>query len=61
MNKGLFGFKSNRVKGLLELVLDDVCGFMNVKARGEYYITFINDYSGYGYEYLMRRDGETFD
>ena len=36
MTKRLFGSKCNRAKGLLELVLGDVCGFMNVKARGGY-------------------------
>ena len=36
---------------------------MNVKARGgyEYYITFIDDYSRYGYVYLMQHKSETFD
>ena len=37
------------------------CGSMNVKARGGYYVTYINDYSGYGYVYLMHRKSETFD
>lgn len=36
MTKRLFGSKCNSAKGLLELVLGDVCGFMNVKARGGY-------------------------
>ena len=36
---------------------------MNVKARGgyEYYVTFIDDYSRYGYVYLMQRKSETFE
>ena len=36
---------------------------MNIKAQGvdEYYITYIDYYSGYGYMYLMHRKGETFD
>ena len=46
-------------KGLVELVQGDVCGFMNVKARGEYNVTYIDDYSGYryGYVYLMHHMG----
>ena len=53
----------NRVEGLLELVHIDICGPMNVKARGayEYYVNFIDDYSRYGYVYLMDRKSETFD
>ena len=41
----------------------DVCGPMSIKARGghKYYVTFINDYSRYGYVYLMHRKSETFD
>ena len=41
----------------------DVCGPMNIEARGgyEYYVTFIEDYSRYGYVYLMTHKIETFD
>ena len=41
----------------------DVCGPMNVKARGgyEYFVTFIDDYSRFGYVYLMLHKSETFD
>ena len=41
----------------------DVCGSMNIKARSEYkyYVTYIDDYSGYGYVYLMHHKGETFN
>ena len=47
----------------LELVHTDVCGPMSVQARGgyEYFITFIDDYSRYGYVYLMRHKSEAFD
>ena len=36
---------------------------MNVKARGgyEYYVTFIDDYSRYGYVYLMQQKSKTFE
>lgn len=41
----------------------NVCGPMNVPARGgyEYFITFTNDYSRYGYVYLIRRKSEAFE
>ncbi|KAL5569925.1 hypothetical protein UlMin_026500 [Ulmus minor] len=63
MTKRPFGSKGNRVEGLLELVHSDICGPMSIKARGgyKYYVTFIDDYSRYGYVYLMHRKSETFD
>ena len=41
----------------------DLFGPMSTSARGgyEYFITFIDDYSRYGYIYLMRHKSETFD
>ena len=41
----------------------DVCGPINVRARGgyEYFITFTDDYSRYGYIYLMHRKSEAFE
>ncbi|KAL8120252.1 hypothetical protein AgCh_017415 [Apium graveolens] len=52
-----FKAKGNRAKQLLELVHSDLCGPMNIQARGgyEYFVTFIDDYSRYGYVYLLRR------
>ena len=63
MTKRPFGSKRKRVEEVLELVHSDVCGPMNIKARGgyEYYVTFIDDYSRYGYAYLMHHKSETFD
>ena len=48
---------------MLELIHTDVCGPMNVQARGgyKYFITFTDDYSRYGYVYLMRRKSEAFE
>ena len=36
---------------------------MSTQARGgyEYFITFMDDYSRYGYVYLMRRKSEAFE
>jgi hypothetical protein len=63
MTKRSFSGKGLRSQELLELVHTDVCGPMNKPARGgyEYYITFTDDYSRYGYVYLMRRKSEAFD
>ena len=40
-----------------------MCGPFATQVRGgyEYYVTFIDDYSRYGYVYLMRRKSETFE
>ena len=39
-----------------------MCGPINVQARGgyEYFVTFIGDYSRYGYIYLMQKKSDTF-
>ena len=49
MTKRSFSEKGYRAKKTLELVHTDLCGPMNVKARGgyEYFISFIDDYSRY--------------
>ena len=63
MTKRPFKAKGNRATIQLELVHTDVCGLMSVQARGgyEYFITFTDDYSRYGYVYLMRHKSEAFD
>ncbi|KAG8381639.1 hypothetical protein BUALT_Bualt06G0142500 [Buddleja alternifolia] len=63
MTKRPFKGKGNRATQLLELIHTDVCGPMNIQARGgfEYFITFIDDYSRYGYVYLMKHKSETFE
>ena len=55
MIKMPFSVKGNRSKGVLELIHTDVCGPLNVRARGgfEYFITFIDNFSMYGYVYLF--------
>ena len=62
MTKRSFSAKGFRAKEPLELVHSDVCGPLNVQARGgyEYFVTFIDDYSRYEYVYLMQRKSETF-
>ena len=62
MTKRPFSAKGSRATEPLQLVHTDVCGPLNVQARGgyEYFVTFIDDYSRYGYLYLMQRKSETF-
>ena len=50
------GAKGEHTSELLKLVHSDVCGPISTHARGGflYFITFIDDYSRYGYLYLMK-------
>ncbi|KAA0035545.1 gag/pol protein [Cucumis melo var. makuwa] len=52
-----------RAKTPLKLVHLDLCGSMNVKARGgyEYFISFIDDYSRYGHVYLIQNKFDSFE
>ena len=56
MTKAPFTKKGERVKELLGLIHTDVCGPINVHAKGgyRYFITFTDDFSRYGYVYLMK-------
>ena len=62
MTKRPFKAKGYRATKPLELVHTDVCGPINIPARGgyEYFVTFTDDYSRFGYIYLMRQKSETF-
>ena len=48
---------------LLALIHSDVCGPLSSQARGgyEYFATFTDDASCYGYVYLMRHKSEKFE
>ena len=52
-----------RVTELLRLIHSNVYGPINVIARGgyQYFITFTNDMSRYGYIYLMRHKSQSFE
>ncbi|CAA0839630.1 Unknown protein, partial [Striga hermonthica] len=56
MTKSPFVGQVERAKGLLDLIHTDVCGPLNVSAKENYhyFITFNDDYSRYGYVYLLR-------
>ena len=62
MTKRPFSEKGERSKKPLQLVHSDVCGPLSVQARGvyDYLVTFIDDYSRYGYVYLMHKISKTF-
>jgi len=47
--------KASRASSPLELIHSNICGPMNVKAHHGvfYFLTFIDDYSRYGYVYLL--------
>ena len=55
--------KGNRSNELLELVHTDVCGPINIRAHGgyEYFITFTDDHSRYGYVSLMHHKSNSFE
>jgi hypothetical protein len=61
MTKTPFVGQSERASDLLRLVHTDVCGTMSSVVRGvfQYFITFIDDFSRYGYIYLMRHKSES--
>ena len=55
MTKQPFNAKGRRAQELLELVHSDVCGPISIQAKDgyEYFIPFTDDYSRFGYLYLM--------
>jgi len=63
MTKAPFTGKGKRATERLELIHSDVCGPMRVMARGGYYyfITFTDDFSRYGYVYLMKNKSDSFE
>ena len=60
MTKRPFSAKGRRAQYLLELVHSDVCGPMSTQAWDgyKYFITLIDDYSRFGYVYLMKWKSE---
>ena len=63
MTKASFAGHSERASDLLGLRHTDVCGPISSIARGGYqsFITFTDDFSRYGYIYLMRHKSESFE
>jgi transposase InsO family protein len=52
-----------RALDLLELMHTDVCGPMSTTVRGgfQYFITFTDHFSRYGYVYLMKHKSESLE
>ena len=63
MTKTPFSKTMERATDLLEIIHTDVCGPMNIEARGRYryFLTFTDDLSRYEYIYLMKHKSETFE
>ena len=63
MTKAPFAGHNERASDLSSLIHTDVCGPISSIARGgyQYFITFTNDFSRYGYIYLMRHKSESFE
>jgi hypothetical protein len=63
MTKAPFTGNSERANYLWVLIHSDVCGPLGSVARGgfQYFITFTDDFSRFGYVYLMRHKSEAFD
>ena len=63
MTKTSFSRTMERATDLLEIIHTDVCGPMNIEARGayRYFLTFTDDLRRYGYIYLTKHKSETFE
>ena len=63
MTKTTFSGTMERTTDLLEIIHTDVCGSMNIGARGgyRYFLTFTDDLSRYGYIYLMKHNSKPFE
>ena len=60
MTKSPFTRKDEPVSKVLDLIYSNVCGPMNISARGgySYFIIFIDNLSRYRYIYLMKHKFE---
>lgn len=63
MAKAPFTKQGERATERLELIHSDVCGPMRSMARGGFYyfITFTDDFSRFGYVYLLKHKSESFE
>ena len=55
--------KAERSTEPLAIIHSDICGEMSIPTKRQkvYFITFIDDYSRYGYVYLLKHKSEGFD
>nr|GEV15105.1 hypothetical protein [Tanacetum cinerariifolium] len=63
MNRKSFPHRLERVTGLLGIIHTHVCGLLRHGSRhgASYFITFTDDYSRYGYIYLLKHKHEVFE
>nr|GEY54007.1 hypothetical protein [Tanacetum cinerariifolium] len=63
MTRKPFSHKTKKVKDVLGLIHTNVCGpLRHVSKKGaSYFITFTDDYSRYGYVYLLKHKHEVFE
>ncbi|GJZ54683.1 retrotransposon protein, putative, ty1-copia subclass [Tanacetum coccineum] len=63
MTKKPFPHSNERAKDLLGIIHTDVCGLLRHVSRqgASYFITFTDDYSRYGYVYLLKHKHEVFE
>ncbi|KAJ9544984.1 hypothetical protein OSB04_024691 [Centaurea solstitialis] len=63
MTKQPFNKDNERANDLIEIIHTDVCGPFSHEARGgyRYFITFTDDFSRYGYVYLIRHKSKAFE
>ncbi|GJY10796.1 putative RNA-directed DNA polymerase [Tanacetum coccineum] len=63
MTKSPFTGTCERGEGLLDLVHTDVCGLFRsaTKDGKHYYVTFTDEFSRYGYVYLIKHKSDTFE
>ena len=63
MKRAPFNGEIERGKDLLELIHTDVCGPFRSTTRGgeRYFVTFTDDFSRYGFIYLMKNKSDTFE
>nr|GEU94539.1 hypothetical protein [Tanacetum cinerariifolium] len=63
MARNPYTHQVERAKDLLGLIHTDVCGPFNIVSRqgASYFLTFINDFSRYGYVYLLKHKQEVFE
>ncbi|GKE22807.1 retrotransposon protein, putative, ty1-copia subclass, partial [Tanacetum coccineum] len=58
-----FSHQVERAKDILGLIHTDVCGLFRIMSRqgANYFVTFIDEFSRYGYVYLLKHKHEVFE
>nr|GEZ87728.1 hypothetical protein [Tanacetum cinerariifolium] len=63
MARNAYTHQVERAKDLLGLIQTDVCGLFKIMSRqgASYFVTFTEDFSHYGYVYLLKHKHEVFE